>query len=911
MNSKLIMISINYDHSKKPNEFGFLEVKKINIGSEIQYKKENEWVVTNHYREFKNDRLKQIALRLDESTLPTDNVIIHELNAKEGIRLVLDKRTNLWYQPAKFESTKKDKYYRYSRDNTTIGIMSAGTVAVSIVRNNQIIDKLVINFVPSGLKMKDYEEMIIDLYRIREELVKDEKNLAEIAIRQKKTFLSLEQQVKNLSKAINNICMQPHKTLKLVSRNKKKKINGRFDIRAEIEEYSSPGKPTYRQRSIEETTTTYENGLIKQQLIDLRNYVQQQIKLGTINQIENEQKYLFENSDSYLKNLIGKIENLRNEQRLIAYTDKLQKKLNEYSIFENNIRQHIYKVADYSITNSVIQDHKYVELEVECLETPNFKHQQSKNGITLNFSYDNRDSNFKTISYKFRNNNNELVSRRFNSYFGSISLESTHVHSHSLIYEAFHHNLLLRNSVSKIVIRGYVRPVMNGIDPVSYINPNNENYNNYEFQFSRITEIIVNEIPVSVPVSRPDLQEFLNTKIPVKIEELKVADGIEESEMQLSQLYTLTRLEKKKKHLDYQLQGYKRLEKIINDCLNVSIFTNINSNHRLKSNLTPLFLHDPNYHSAWTAIKAIDYEISASLFARGYNHLVKTAKVEQIYEVWVLYKILEIITKELGWEIKSKSLVDQLDYYLLKGKLLKGFSTVLTNGEWDIEFYYEPKINLKNGNYITPDFVFRYIYKNIPTGLVILDAKYRDYSIQGINKWKSDIQDVAIEKYGQMQPVEEMWRLPILHSGIVHCDANFSSDSISKINPYHVFYNKEIFNKELSTETAHKYGSIYLLPSQTHIFKNWFRMIMEYPIKSYQTCWCCGEEVNISKRQLMTSGGHPKYHFTCKNCNEFWVKVHCRENRKHLIIKHTLNYHLQVSHSHKWYVVCPCCGNGR
>lgn len=651
--------------------------------------------------------------------------------------------------------------------------------------------------------------------------------------------------------------------------------------------------------------------MIKQQLIDLRNYVQQQIKLGTINQIENEQKYLFENSDSYLKNLIGKIENLRNEQRLIAYTDKLQKKLNEYSIFENNIRQHIYKVADYSITNSVIQDHKYVELEVECLETPNFKHQQSKNGITLNFSYDNRDSNFKTISYKFRNNNNELVSRRFNSYFGSISLESTHVHSHSLIYEAFHHNLLLRNSVSKIVIRGYVRPVMNGIDPVSYINPNNENYNNYEFQFSRITEIIVNEIPVSVPVSRPDLQEFLNTKIPVKIEELKVADGIEESEMQLSQLYTLTRLEKKKKHLDYQLQGYKRLEKIINDCLNVSIFTNINSNHRLKSNLTPLFLHDPNYHSAWTAIKAIDYEISASLFARGYNHLVKTAKVEQIYEVWVLYKILEIITKELGWEIKSKSLVDQLDYYLLKGKLLKGFSTVLTNGEWDIEFYYEPKINLKNGNYITPDFVFRYIYKNIPTGLVILDAKYRDYSIQGINKWKSDIQDVAIEKYGQMQPVEEMWRLPILHSGIVHCDANFSSDSISKINPYHVFYNKEIFNKELSTETAHKYGSIYLLPSQTHIFKNWFRMIMEYPIKSYQTCWCCGEEVNISKRQLMTSGGHPKYHFTCKNCNEFWVKVHCRENRKHLIIKHTLNYHLQVSHSHKWYVVCPCCGNGR
>lgn len=168
-----------------------------------------------------------------------------------------------------------------------------------------------------------------------------------------------------------------------------------------------------------------------------------------------------------------------------------------------------------------------------------------------------------------------------------------------------------------------------------------------------------------------------------------------------------------------------------------------------------------------------------------------------------------------------------------------------------------------------------------------------------------------MKKYGQMQPKDSKWCLPLIHSGIIHCDEFVSKEKEEIFNPYNVLYNQGQFTIGLSNQTSHRYGSIYVLPSQVHVFKNWFRMIFEYHFKEYRSCWSCGERNHVSIRQLVTLGGNPKYHILCKTCNEFWVKVHCRQHGHHLV-KHTLNYHLQVKNQNKnrWFVVCPTCRDG-
>lgn len=912
MKARLLMVALDYDHSQRPNEYGMLPIKKINVGSEIQPKKEGEWVIPTHYREVKGDRLRQVALGFDESLLSTDLVIIHEVDGDKGLPLTYNEEKNIWFQNTNFSPNKKGQFFQYATNSTTIGIMNAGTIAVSVIRNHQLLKKLLIHFVPSALKMSDYEEMIVDLYRIREELVRDEKNPAQIAIRQRQTYMQLQNQITRLHKAIKNINLQPHKYLKLVTVKKKKSETSRFDFRAELEEYMSPGLPMYRHRIMKETTATYENALMKQLLIDLSNYTKQQVLASDIRQVENEQLYLFNNSDLNLQRLLVSITNLTDVEKVSKIKHLFQKDVDMYSTMELSTREYINSIADFTMQN--LQDFRlsYIELAIQCSEVPKkYSHDQSRDGIVFNMFYDNRDDEFRTSSYSFRVNNGHMQKRHFNSYFGKISLESRHVHSHALIFEAFHHEKLIQETPTTIVIKGYVAPIPNGSDPVSWINPNNNDYKNYAFKFERITEVTVEGEQLTVSPTRPDLQEFLNEKLPLKIKEASVAEKFEEAEMRLNQLNQLIELERRKKDVQQQVSDYERLQETIDYCLNLSLFRNIKLTERLKSYPTPLFLHDPNYRSAWRAIKAIEYELSASLFAQGSNHLVKTAKVEQIYEVWVLYKILALATQQLGWTLKDGSITEILDNYLLKGQLLEGFSTVLINGEWNIELYYEPRIDLQNGNYVTPDFVFRFVYQSTPKGLVIVDAKYRDYSLQGTETWKKDVERVAIEKYGEMHTIDRKWMLPILHSAIIHCDEQVSNNLENQFNPYHVFYNEQLFEVELSQKTAHKFGSIYMLPSQIHVFKNWFRLILEYTFKAYHTCWSCGEQVNLSVRQFVTAGGYPKYHFTCKSCNEFWVKVHCRQSRQHLIVKHTLNYHLQVSRQQRWFVICPCCGDGR
>lgn len=60
----------------------------------------------------------------------------------------------------------------------------------------------------------------------------------------------------------------------------------------------------------------------------------------------------------------------------------------------------------------------------------------------------------------------------------------------------------------------------------------------------------------------------------------------------------------------------------------------------------------------------------------------------------------------------------------------------------------------------------------------------------------------------------------IMASGILHSDLTVSENAEDKYNTYHVMYNEELFITQLCNEKAHKYGSIYMIPSITYVFKN-------------------------------------------------------------------------------------------
>lgn len=907
MKAKLLMVALTYDHSQRPNEFGVLPIQNIDVGKEIRTKGENEWVVPTHYREFKGDKLRQVAFRFDKPLLPNDRVVIHGLDEKNKKLLSYSKEYDIWYQQTTFSLRKQGRFYQYAPDQVTVGIANAGTVAVSIIHDEQLLNRFHINFVPSSLKISDYEEMVADLYRIHEELVRDERNTAQLAIRQRETYMQLEHQLRQLQQAITRINSQPHKHLTLNTMRKKNSTHGRFDLRAEIEEYVSPGQPTYRHRIMQETTVTYENKLMKQLLIDLGKYAELQSTVGTISQLENEQNDIFRKSDFRLQQLLGSIETFADAKRLSNVLHQLQREADQYLVAEEEVQKYINNTADFSLVIPPIDELAYVELTVECRGIPTYRHEQSRNGLYAYIKYDNREIEFKTRRYSWQTAFGLMQTESFASYYGEISLNSSHVLSHVLLYEAFHHNRLIKTNPITIVIKGYVSPILNGINPVATINPYNPNYNNYSFQFKWLTDVTVEGQTVTVPQTRPDLQAFLNEKLPIRIPNI---DAAEEAEMRLKQLNQLIRLEQEKNYIHQQVKDYKKLKETVDACLALPLFQNVKLKTRLVSCPTQLFLHEPNYRSAWQAIRAIEKELSASLYAQKYDQLIKTPKVEHIYEVWILYKILAYATQKMGWRLREKSAIKALDNYILSGQLLKNFSTTLMHGDWKIECFYEPRIDLQTGNYLTPDFVFRYVYRGVPKGLVILDAKYRDYTLQGNEQWINDVQKIAMKKYGEMRPIDRKWQLPILHSGIIHCDEQVLIGQEEQFNPYHVLYNDKLFEKDMSSETAHRYGSICMIPSQLHIFNNWFRMILEYHLKAYQICWHCGEETNISMRQLVTASGYPKYHYTCNSCHEFWVKVHCRRGHHHLV-KHTLNYHLQVNRQQRWFVVCPCCGDGR
>ena len=115
-----------------------------------------------------------------------------------------------------------------------------------------------------------------------------------------------------------------------------------------------------------------------------------------------------------------------------------------------------------------------------------------------------------------------------------------------------------------------------------------------------------------------------------------------------------------------------------------------------------------------------------------------------------------------------------------------------------------------------------------------------------------------------------------------------------------------------------KFGSFGVIPGVDGYINRLFRMILEWDkpfgysdnthLLVWNSCLLCGSA--ISEEDIIedsTVGGYSKYHITCPNCGEFWVKSHCWKCNIDLI-KHTPG-HNYLRGGSDWYVDCPSCGN--
>lgn len=372
------------------------------------------------------------------------------------------------------------------------------------------------------------------------------------------------------------------------------------------------------------------------------------------------------------------------------------------------------------------------------------------------------------------------------------------------------------------------------------------------------------------------------------------------------------------KNLEMQLQANEkilktspdRILKLLNKCLSLSIFDEV-ENRNEKWRMTQIFTNDANYHRAYLKLKELDEIFDFSFDADEKSF--PSEKMYQIYEWWILAKIIEFLVMKMKWRTDGK-FAETLRQLFNNAKNINNAPIHLTheNSKMEMEIFYNTEIkeSLKVGKcHLRPDYLFR-VTAGKTTKFCILDAKYRNYEQQGKKfGFYKDLRGVCLKKY--IQSIKKSTGKEISMSFIVHSDKTKISGNF--LGEY-VLYNG--MTTDLSGERQ-QIGAFYLLPETKNKFNQseinlslFFKMMFEYFMNQWQICWECGSK-NVEVKKFKDVGRHyEKYHIQCKNCGAFWVNNYCAECAKKKsridLIKHAINYHVEKAGT--WYVCCPKCG---
>lgn len=432
----------------------------------------------------------------------------------------------------------------------------------------------------------------------------------------------------------------------------------------------------------------------------------------------------------------------------------------------------------------------------------------------------------------------------------------------------------------------------------------------YKFHYTKLEEIIYGE-------NNKKIEEVSKGTKDLEIENNNIPRyGLSEEKERyhkaiINKKHTIEIGYKKASYLRKEFQkAHDDLEKLLNiDFLKNTMLKKV----KLKS--TQVFANDKNYFAVWRMLNTLK-ETYLTYDREGVNQL-KTKDIQRLYEHWCLFKMIYLLINIQGWRLNEcNSVIKALNEYLKSGgsKEIKRFSINLehdvrqyntkkkkddnitdsntSKGKVQLKIHYNRSFLNNDGKVRNPDYTFQFI-KNDKVYYVYLDAKYRNYKEQTYRQWIKDIKEIAFEKYYKefMYTDHKAYASFIIHNcGEDERLTNYGAYPIRGIDT-HIMPN-------------HSYGAISLMPSKSSDFLKLIKMIMEYHLEEYWTCWNCGESYSIIIEKKKTNGGFYKYYCTCKKCGEFWVKTHCDNKGKHHIVKHLDNYH-RTKGTEPWYVYCP------
>lgn len=254
----MILKYANIKYRREPVKIrGTKPIEKMTVFSEVERISQTKWISTTYkkfYESIKNDNsyknklLAQLVIESDFSEevfyfsepTPESRVVLNEIEQKVKLSCHKDSNGKYYYyeqaifQPVQgFRTDKFESFYS--------GHSSPGTVSIlKQLKNDKRLAENVgtITFEPSSLTIREYEEMLKDLYNVHKSLIISDGGILRTGIRKEYSINSLTKEFKKIKKSIESIVLNGNSNLiisrTLLSRNRINKFSPNLEMKKEI-----------------------------------------------------------------------------------------------------------------------------------------------------------------------------------------------------------------------------------------------------------------------------------------------------------------------------------------------------------------------------------------------------------------------------------------------------------------------------------------------------------------------------------------------------------------------------------------------------------------------------------------------------------------------------------------------------